>query len=318
MKYKQRTIRQKITCEGIGLHSGAPVRLELFPAPCDSGVTFVRTDVSPHCEIAATRANLVDTQLATTLGARAADGSMVTVATVEHLLSALMGLGVDNIVAHVDGPELPIMDGSAGPFVDVLSEVGIEEQSKNKRFALIRKEVEVREGDKLARLSPGAGMRITCSLDFDHPLIPNRPLTFDFTERSFRNELCAARTFGFLKDVEMLRANGLARGGSLENAIVIDDYRVMNPEGLRFADEFVRHKILDAIGDLSLLGFPIIGNLHLDRTGHALNAKLVEKVLSDPSAFEVVELGDAAEASSEIQVLDSRSLFEPVEGVAGF
>lgn len=315
MMYKQRTIRQKITCEGIGLHSGAAVRLELFPAPPDSGITFVRTDVTPNCEIPANRAHLVDTQLATTLGVQSENG-VVTVATVEHLLSALMGLGVDNVVAHVDGPELPIMDGSAGPFVEVINQAGIEEQSKNKRFAVIRREVEVRDGDKWARVSPGPGMRITCSLDYDHPLIPDRPLTFDFTERSFRNELCRARTFGFLKDVEMLRASGLARGGSLENAIVIDDYRLMNPEGLRFADEFVRHKILDAIGDLSLLGLPLIGRLDLCRTGHALNAKLVEKVLSDPKAFEVVELGDAEAGAFETHVPESRSLFDPIEGVA--
>lgn len=289
--YRQRTIAEKISCEGIGLHSGRKVPMELLPAPVDAGIVFVRSDLKPAVEIPARREFVVDTQLATTLG-RVVNGQAVTIATVEHLLAALAGLGIDNILILVDGAEVPVMDGSAAPFVELLLEAGLEESRGSKRFMAIRREVVVRDGEKVARVTPGPGLQITCSLDFDHPLISTKPFTFNFSERHFRNELCGARTFGFLKDVELLRENGLALGGSLDNAVVIDGFEIMNPSGLRYADEFVRHKILDAIGDLSLIGMPVIGHIHLHCSGHAMNAQLVDAICADPRSYEVVEFGE--------------------------
>ena len=209
--YKQRTIAEKIEFIGIGLHSGLDVRMEILPAPADSGIVFVRSDLSPGVEIPARPEFVVDTQLATTLG-RVVDGQRVTIATVEHLLAALTGLGIDNLLIHVDGPELPVMDGSAAPFVKLILDAGIEEVRGPKRVMVIRKEVAVRDGEKLAKIAPGPGYEIKCSLDFDHPLISTKPFVFNFSERNFRNDLCAARTFGFAQDVELLRQNGLALG----------------------------------------------------------------------------------------------------------
>ena len=311
----QRTIREKIACEGIGLHSGERVKLELIPSPADTGIRFVRTDVETHDELRASVSNLADTRLATTLGV-GVNGSRVTISTVEHLMAALSGLGIDNLVVHVDGPELPIMDGSSSEFVRQLQAAGIEEQSRGKRFLVINKEVEVRDGDKFARVSPGSGLRIKCSLDFDHPLISPQPFEFHFTEKAFVSELCRARTFGFMKDVQALQANGLARGGSLDNAVVIDDYQVLNPEGLRYPDEFVRHKVLDAIGDLALVGLPLIGNVHLHRSGHALNTKLVETLLKDSKAYDIVEPASERERVEAALDLSSFAVFEPVEYLA--
>ena len=311
----QRTIREKIACEDIGLHSGERVKLELIPSPADTGIRFVRTDVETHDELRASVSNLADTRLATTLGV-GVNGSRVTISTVEHLMAALSGLGIDNLVVHVDGPELPIMDGSSSEFVRQLQAAGIEEQSRGKRFLVINKEVEVRDGDKFARVSPGSGLRIKCSLDFDHPLISPQPFEFHFTEKAFVSELCRARTFGFMKDVQALQANGLARGGSLDNAVVIDDYQVLNPEGLRYPDEFVRHKILDAIGDLALVGLPLIGNVHLHRSGHALNTKLVETLLKDSKAYDIVEPASERERVEAALDLSSFAVFEPVEYLA--
>jgi UDP-3-O-[3-hydroxymyristoyl] N-acetylglucosamine deacetylase len=281
---RQRTIREKVGCIGVGLHSGQMIRLEMLPAPEDSGITFVRSDLPRHAELRACAEHVSDTTLATTLAVKGA-----SVGTVEHLLAALAGLGIDNLQVSVDGPEVPILDGSAAPFVALLQQGGIERQSRARRYLVIKKEVRVGEGEKIARLSPGPRLRITCSLDFDHPLISPLPLRFDFTEKAFVRDLAPARTFGFLQDVEALRERGLARGGSLDNAIVIDAYKVLNPEGLRFSDEFVRHKLLDAIGDIALFGMPVVGRLHLQRSGHALNCALVKAVLSDPKAYQVVQ-----------------------------
>jgi UDP-3-O-[3-hydroxymyristoyl] N-acetylglucosamine deacetylase len=281
---RQRTVRAKLTCVGVGLHSGKSIRLELLPAPEDSGIVFVRTDLPGHPELPASVEHVGDTTLATTLTVGGA-----SVGTVEHLLAALMGLGIDNARVMLDGPEVPILDGSAAPFVRLLQEVGLEKQRRARRYLVIKKEVVVHDGDKRARLSPSPRLKITCGLDFDHPLISPAPLTFEYSEKSFVRELAPARTFGFLHDVEALRRRGLACGGSLENAIVIDSYKVLNPEGLRFSDEFVRHKLLDAIGDMALFGMPILGRLHLHRSGHALNCQLVQAVLADSKAFEVVQ-----------------------------
>ncbi len=310
---RQRTIREKASCTGVGLHSGQPIRLELLPAPEGTGVTFVRTDLPGSVEVRAYVDNVSDTRLATTLSA-GVNGSRAQVATVEHLMAALFAMGIDNVRVLVDGPEVPIMDGSAVPFVRLIAKAGIEEQRKSKRFLVIKKDVRVADGDKLARLSPGPGLRIVCSLDFDHPLIAPTPYRFDFTEGAFRRELERARTFGFLRDVEALRQAGLARGGSLENAVVIDHYRVLNPEGLRYPDEFVRHKVVDAIGDMALFGMPVIGRLQLHRPGHALNTQLVQAVLADPKAYEIVVPGKAMVTESSEP--NPFAVFEPIESVA--
>jgi len=312
--YRQRTIAEKIEFAGIGLHSGLEVCMEIFPAPADSGITFVRSDLSPGVEIPARPEFVVDTQLATTLGT-VVDGQRVTIATVEHLMAALTGLGIDNLMIHVDGPELPVMDGSAAPFVKLILDAGIEELRGPKRCMVIRKEVCVQDGEKTAKIAPGPGYEITCSLDFDHPLISTKPFVFNFSERNFRNDLCAARTFGFAQDVELLRQNGLALGGSLDNAVVIDGFEIMNPEGLRYADEFVRHKIIDVIGDLSLVGMPLIGKVTMHCSGHAMNAKLVNAILSDSRSYEIVELNENL-GCDLMPAIGDLSLFEPVNSLA--
>jgi UDP-3-O-[3-hydroxymyristoyl] N-acetylglucosamine deacetylase len=313
---RQRTIREKVVCEGVGLHCGRPIKLELLPAPVDSQIIFVRTDVAAHPELRAHVENLADTTLATSL-ATGLNGSRVQIGTVEHLLAALAGLGIDNVRVLCHGPEIPIMDGSAAPWVDLLTTAGVEEQRKSRRFIVIKREVKVTDGEKMARIAPGPGLQLTCALDFDHPLISPTPFRLELSESAFRREVAKARTFGFLNDVEALRARGLARGGSLANSIVIDHYRVLNPEGLRYPDEFVRHKTLDAIGDLSLFGMPVIGRVHLKRSGHALNTRLVKTVLSDARNFEIVESrGQELSAAGEVGESNPFAAFEPVESVA--
>jgi len=307
---RQRTIREKIGCTGVGLHSGRSIRLELLPAPDDTGISFVRTDLKAHAEIRAHVDCVSDTRLATTLAA-GVNGSRAQVSTVEHLLSALAGCGVDNLQVQVDGPEIPILDGSAAGFVQMIAAAGLEEQRKAKRYLVVKRDVKVRDGDKVAKVSPGKGLAITCALDFDHPLIAPTPFKYDFTEATFRREISRARTFGFLKDVEALQQKGLARGASLENAIAIDGYRVLNPEGLRYPDEFVRHKVLDAIGDLALLGMPLIGKVSLERSGHALHSQLVRALLSDARNFQVVE--PTSELAREAVLGEGGApVFEPV------
>lgn len=281
--FQQRTLQAPVSCEGIGLHSGQKVRLHLRPAPVDHGIVFVRTDLPRPVSIPALSQYVVDTSLATTLGK---DG--VRVGTVEHLLAALAGMGIDNVRIELDGPEVPIMDGSAAPFAEKVIEAGIREQDAAKTFLVIRKAVAVNENGKEAALTPARSFKIDCEIDFQHPLIHDQAVNVEVNDRGFAKELCRARTFGFLRDVERLKSAGLARGGSLENAIVVDEYSILNPEGLRFPDEFVRHKALDAVGDLSLLGKPVIGHLKVVKSGHALNHKLVQKVLSDETAFELV------------------------------
>lgn len=281
--FSQRTLKRPVTVRGIGLHSGAPVTLTLCPAPIDHGIVFVRVDGGRRISIPAKAEFVVDTALATTLGR---DGAKVS--TVEHLLAALAGLGLDNVRAELDGPEVPILDGSASPFVEHILEAGLREQAAPKRFVVIKKAVSVVHGDKSATLSPSKRLRIDCTIDFKHPLIADQKFTMDFSDRTFVRDIARARTFGFLKDVEKLKQAGLARGGTLENAIVVDEFSILNPEGLRFPDEFVRHKLLDTVGDLSLLGMPMLGHLTAIKSGHALNHALVMKVLSDPTSFEVV------------------------------
>ncbi len=283
----QRTINRKVSLRGVGLHSGASADLTLLPAPPDAGITFVRTDLDPPVEIPARGEFVADTALATTLGRNG-----TRIGTVEHLLAALVGLGVDNVRVQVDGPEVPIADGSSAPFAALVRDAGIEIQKRHKRFLAVRKPVEVRENGKHARLSPAKRLTLSCTVDFDHPLISNQHYRLELSDNSFLREIAPARTFGFLKDVEALKRAGFAKGGSLENAIVVDDFHILNSEGLRYPDEFVRHKILDALGDLGLVGMPLIGHFEGVKTGHAMNHRLVTALLADATAFEILDAGE--------------------------
>lgn len=282
---KQRTLKSSIRATGIGLHSGAKVYMTLRPAPVNTGIVFRRLDLPEPVDVPASALNVTETNLGTTL--EHGDGK---VATVEHLLSALAGLGIDNLYIDLTAAEVPIMDGSAAPFVFLLQSAGIEEQSAGKRFIRILKPVEVTEGDKTARLTPYDGFRVNFEIDFDHPVLQKhrQRAVLDFSTTAFLKEISRARTFGFLKDVEHLRANELALGGSLENAIVMDEYRVINEDGLRFQDEFVRHKVLDAVGDLYLLGCCLIGEFSGFKSGHRLNNLLLRELLRHSEAYEEV------------------------------
>lgn len=280
----QRSLKRPVSCDGVGLHTGAPVTLRIMPAPADTGIFFVRVDLPGKPQVPARAEFVISTILATTLGRE-----QCTVGTVEHLLSALSGMGIDNARIELDGPEVPIMDGSAAPFAALVHEAGIRVQEKTKSFLVIRRPVTVVDGDKRASIAPSKRLRIDCTIDFKHPLISDQTYGLEFSDRTYAKEIASARTFGFLRDVEKLQANGLARGGSLSNAIVVDEFSILNPEGLRFPDEFVRHKLLDTLGDVALMGRPVIGHLTVHKSGHALNHRLVMKVLSDPSNYEVVQ-----------------------------
>jgi UDP-3-O-[3-hydroxymyristoyl] N-acetylglucosamine deacetylase len=267
-------VKREIGCRSIGLHSGRKVGLVIRPADVGEGITFVRKDLRANNRIKADLHNVRDTTLATTLGLNG-----VTVSTVEHLMSAFSGMGVDNAVVEVDAPEIPIMDGSARPFVELLKDVGTEVQGKCKKLLVINKQVAVSEGNSIAMLLPSPEFAITYKIDFDHPSIGAQSYHVKLSDVSYEEEICAARTFGFLRDVEYLQAKGLALGGSLKNAVVLDDHRIINKEGLRFPDEFVKHKILDAIGDLALLGIPIIGHFVAFKSGHKLNNLLLKELM---------------------------------------
>jgi len=288
MAYR-RTLRREVGCTGIGLHSGKPVKLILKPAPAGYGLRFYRTDVG--VEIPATLAHLARLDHATTLSREG-----VSIETVEHLLSALRGLGVDDLRIEVDGPEIPILDGSAAPFVALVREAGAQALRAGRRFLVIDQSVEVRDGDKVARLDPSDDFSVEFTADFDHPLITDQSFRVTVSDRAFEREVARARTFCFRKDIERMQAAGLARGGSLANAIVVDEFSIVNPEGLRFPDEFARHKVLDAIGDLALSGFPVLGALTAVKSGHALNQALVKKVLADPASHRVVRVTAEADA----------------------
>jgi UDP-3-O-[3-hydroxymyristoyl] N-acetylglucosamine deacetylase len=278
----QRTLRRQVSCAGIGLHSGNKVTLSLKPAPANSGIRFRRTDLG-NLEIQATVANLAGMHYATGLAQN--EGS---VETVEHLLAALVSLGIDNVIVELNYPEVPIMDGSAAPFVYLIQEAGIKPLGVPKRVLRVREPIELTRGDKRIALYPCDHFKITYSISFDHPLLRHQARTVSVSEDSFVEEIAPARTFGFLKEVELLRQHGLALGGSLENAIVIGETGVLNNQ-LRFEDEFVRHKILDAIGDLALVGYPVLGHLVAHRGGHALHTAFAAKLLAERHAWEVVE-----------------------------
>ncbi|MEP6634087.1 MAG: UDP-3-O-acyl-N-acetylglucosamine deacetylase [Luteimonas sp.] len=289
----QRTIQHVIRATGVGLHSGEKVYLTLRPAPVDAGIVFRRIDLDPIVEIPA-RADLVtETMLCTGLSR---DGGKVM--TVEHLLSALAGLGIDNIYVDLSAPEVPIMDGSAGPFVFLLQSAGIAEQAAPKRFIRIKHAVEVRDGDKIAKFEPYDGFRLGFTIEFNHPMIPSAQsrAEVDFSTAAYVKEVSRARTFGFMRDLEFMRERNLGLGGSMDNAIVLDEFRVLNDDGLRYADEFVRHKILDAVGDLYLAGHPIIGAFEGFKSGHALNNKLVRALMAESSAWEEVTFSDVEDA----------------------
>ncbi|MBI5682524.1 MAG: UDP-3-O-acyl-N-acetylglucosamine deacetylase [Deltaproteobacteria bacterium] len=281
---KQKTLKNSVSFNGIGLHSGKKVNVRILPADENSGITFIRTDVSGGVVIKACSKNVVDTRLATTLGLEG-----ITLGTVEHLLAAFYGLEIDNAVVEVDSCEIPIMDGSALPFVELIQTAGIETQKKIKKIIVIKRPIKVRDGRKVALMLPARDFKITYSISFDHPFLKNQSLSTVYSETSFKDELCGARTFGFLKEVEWLRSQGLVAGGSLENAIVIDDTKIINRDCMRFPDEFVRHKILDCMGDISLLGATIRGHIIAERSGHCLNQKLVRKVIESPSSWTFAE-----------------------------
>jgi UDP-3-O-[3-hydroxymyristoyl] N-acetylglucosamine deacetylase len=282
---RQRTLKNMIRATGVGLHTGAKVYLALRPAAANTGIVFRRVDLAQPVELKADPYAVGDTRLSSCLEK---DG--VRVSTVEHLLSAFAGLGIDNAYVDLTAPEVPIMDGSAGPFVFLLQSAGIEEQGSPKKFIRVLKPVEVNEGDKWVRFEPHDGFKLTLSIDFDHPVFEKmrQSVTVDFSNTSYVKEVSRARTFGFMQDVETMRSQGLALGGSLDNAIVMDEYRVLNTDGLRYEDEFVKHKVLDAIGDLYLLGHPLIGAFAGHKSGHALNNQLLRCLLEDRQAWESV------------------------------
>ncbi|MBT5067287.1 MAG: UDP-3-O-acyl-N-acetylglucosamine deacetylase [Halieaceae bacterium] len=295
---RQRTLRNSIKATGVGLHTGDKVLLTLCPAPVDTGIVFRRTDLNPVVEIPA-RADLVGE---TTLSTCLIHGE-ARVSTIEHLLSAMAGLGVDNAYVDVTAPEIPIMDGSAAPFVFLLQSAGIVEQHAAKKFIRVRKEVTVTDGDKTASFLPLEGFKISFGIDFDHPVFKHRAATteIDFSTTSFVREVSRARTFGFVDEIEYLRSQGLARGGSMDNAVVIDDYKVLNHGGLRYDDEFVKHKVLDAIGDLYLLGYSLIGEYRAFKSGHALNNQALRTLIANKDAWEMVTFDDVEQAPISYQ-----------------
>ena len=279
----QRTIAKKVSITGIGIHSGEKVTMTLHPADADSGISFKRIDL-PNAEILSATAETVGaTENNTTIGK-----GLNSVHTVEHLLSVLYGLGINNVFVEIDGPEVPTMDGSGASFVFVIKETGIQTLNKSKKFLVVLKPVEVKVGDKWARIEPAEKLIIDSTIVFTHPLIKTQKKSFEFSCENYIREIGRARTFGFLKDVDMLKRRGLAKGGSLDNAVVLDDFKVMNPDGLRFADEFIRHIILDTIGDISLLGHEIAGKITTYKSGHNLHNLLCRKLLETPDAYEVV------------------------------
>lgn len=288
MSSHQKTISRSVHCTGIGLHSGKKVNLVVHPAPVNHGIRFVRTDLPHKPVIGAHFRNVVDTSLATTLGT---DG--VIISTIEHLMASFTGLELDNALVEMDAYEAPIMDGSAGPFTSMLQDAGIKAQSGKRYTFVVRQPIEMVEDDKKVGLYPSECLKITYTIDFEHPLVRRQSFTLSLNDGLFEKEVSWARTFGFLHDVNYLKQNGFARGGSLKNAVVIDRDKILNPEGLRYKDEFVRHKVLDCMGDLSLLGMPFVGHIVAYKSGHALNHALLRKFIDQKSCWETVEASAA-------------------------
>ena len=299
---RQKTLAQEVQTTGIGLHSGRKVKLVLRPAPVNTGVVFRRMDVDANLDITTAPEHVIDTRMATTLANPS--NLAARVLTIEHLMSALAGLGVDNVIVEVNAPEIPIMDGSATSFVYLITTAGVVEQDALRRFIRIKQSVQVTEGDKIARLDPYFGFKTRFDIEFDHPAIDETGThcEVDFTGDAFVRQISRARTFGFIQDVEALRGLGLAQGGNLANAIVLDEYKILNPEGLRYGDEFVKHKILDAIGDLYVIGHPILASYSAYKSGHALNNLLIRAVLADANNYEIVTFDDVRTAPNFAQV----------------
>lgn len=312
--YLQRTIKSDIVCQSIGLHTGRKVNMTIRPADVDKGITFIRSDLDGKPRIKAELGNVCDTTLATTIGVNGA-----SVSTVEHLLSAFSGMGIDNATVELDAHEVPIMDGSAQPFVNMLKEVGSRPQGKCKKLLVINSPVSVADENGSAAFLPAGEFKMTYTIDFKHPVIGRQTCHFHFSDAAYEEEICSARTFGFLKDVEYLQAIGLALGGSLKNAVVLDDHRIINKGGLRSPDEFVKHKLLDAIGDLSLLGMPIIGHFIAFKSGHRLNNNLLKELLIRRDCWEIVNhypMETPAMISKNLKipsfaVLDALSVYQP-------
>ena len=283
---KQRTLSNSIRASGVGLHSGEKINMTLRPAAKDTGIIFRRLDIEPIQQIPARAESVIDTMLGTTIAKKNA-----SVMTVEHILAAFAGLGIDNALIDLDGPEVPIMDGSSASFIFLIESAGIEEQNASKKFLRIKKKIRVEDGEKFAEFKPYNGYRISFEIDFDHPMIKSKltKLSVDFSTLTFLKEISRARTFGFLKEIETLRSKNLALGGSLDNAIVFDDYRILNQDGLRYQDELVRHKILDVVGDLYLMGHILVGEFNGYKSGHELNNKLILKLYTDQTAWEEIE-----------------------------
>jgi len=305
--FRQRTIRDEVSCTGIGLHSGEKVRLTIKPAPADNGIKFIRKDLTGHPVIEANHESVVDTNLSTTIG-----NNGYKISTIEHLMAAFFGLGIDNVRVELDGPEVPAMDGSSAPFIFLLKSAGIKEQKNPKRFIIMKKIFNIQDGNRSVYIYPSKELKISYTIDFHHPMLRNQKYELCFSGRDFTKEISRARTFGFLKDVQILRENGFAKGGSLDNAIVIDDFRIINDGGLRYKDEFVRHKMLDFIGDLAILGPPIIGHFVIEKSGHFLNQFMLRKLMNSKKYWEIVTFNNPEECtknSVKIPVLDS---MEPV------
>lgn len=300
MMLKQRTLKKAISATGVGLHSGEKVTMTLSPAMPDTGIVFRRSDLPGSAEIKVQPQYVCDTRMCSAL-----EHEGVRIATVEHLMSALAGLGIDNIYVDLTAAEVPIMDGSSGPFVFLLQQAGIVEQAAAKKFIRIKKTVEVRDGDKWVRFDPYFGFKIDFTIDFAHPVFEHtgKNVKIDFADNSYIKDVSRARTFGFMHEVEALRSMGLARGGSLDNAIVLDEYRILNSDGLRYEDEFVKHKTLDAIGDLYVLGHPLLCAFTAYKSGHALNNQLLRNLLEDVDAWEYATFDRAEEAPNGFQTL---------------
>ncbi|MBW2480910.1 MAG: UDP-3-O-acyl-N-acetylglucosamine deacetylase [Deltaproteobacteria bacterium] len=290
----QRTLTKAVGCSGIGLHSGKTVNLTLKPAPVNHGIKFVRKDLPDNPCIPARFNCVVDTSLATVIGS---DG--VIVSTIEHLMACLAGLSIDNVIVELDSYEVPVMDGSAGPFTRMILDAGIQELEAPRHFFILKEPIELEEDDKFVGAYPDDTFKITCHIDFEHPLIRNQSYTIEVVDRIFESEISSARTFGFLHEVEYMKSYGLARGGSLDNAVVVDEKGVLNEEGLRFEDEFVRHKLLDCVGDFSLLGIPILGHIITRKSGHAFNHAFLERFFQQKPSWYTQTLQEPGDLPSK-------------------